>query len=193
MALISGFAKKLMFARELKMGEGRLEIMHQRVIMMPVQFFETMIKMSLKNKKFEKEIYKSLKKSVYEFSKELDKRFTVKGLKFTELLTLLTEMNGYGKVTPTKIDYKNKIAVFHLEDLPSGSLKGKMKGLGDVYWGGIMAGGASYALDANLDCIETKCVLQGNKYCEFVIAPKEVLLKKFNGSKYGKSYKFLLQ
>lgn len=192
MTLISGFAKKLMLARELKMGEGRLEILHQRVIIMPIQFFTALIESSLNNKEFEKDIYKQLKLSVKAFCKKVDKKFRLRGKKLEETLVNLTELNGYGHIKIIKDDPKNKIAVLHLTDLPSIYLKGKLRGMGDVYWAGILAGGISYVYNADVDCIETKCILNGEPFCEFVAAEKRILREKF-GVKYGKRYKKLLQ
>jgi len=192
MALFSGFAKKLMFARELKMGEGRIEILHQRVIIIPSQYFNAIIETSLNDKSFESKVYEHLKSAVYTFCKELDKKFKLRGKKLEETLVNLTEMNGYGKLKIIKDDPQNKVAILHISDLPSIQVKGKVKGFGDMYWAGILAGGISYVYGTDVDCIETKCILKNSPFCEFVAAKKENLIEKF-GAKYGNRYRQILQ
>jgi len=176
--VISSFAKKLALARELKIGAGRLEILRQRVIIVPVQLFESMIVRSQNDPEYARGLYLDLKKAVSEFALSLDRKYKVRGSKLADVLVKLTEMNGYGKAEVIKDDRKNRIAIFRVNDLPSVNLKGKVKGHADIYWSGVLAGGVSAVYGEDMDCVETKCQLNGSGFCEFLVAKKSLLKKK---------------
>jgi predicted hydrocarbon binding protein len=43
---------------------------------------------------------------------------------------------------------------------------------------GFAAGAASVLFKTNVDCIETKCIADGSKFCEFIIQEKKNLKDK---------------
>jgi len=120
-------------------------------------------------------MYDVMKESVYNFCKALAKRRGVKPREMVDILIKLAEMNGYGKLQLVKLDYGKKEAIFHMRHLPSeliatNGTKGKVA---DRYWAGMLASGASWIFDEDVDAVETRCVADGKESCEFVVNPSK--------------------
>jgi len=176
------FVSKLLLARQLNFEKGKLSIFGQRVIIFPVELILLITQKCTVDKKFEQDIYDTMKEAVYQFCKNLNKRRNVKPKEMAKILINLAEMNGYGKLQIIKLDYEKKVAIFHMRGLPSELLIGKLKQKGkkvvDKYWGGMLAGGASFIFgDKNIEAIETRCVVEGKESCEFLVGTKDFLKK----------------
>lgn len=165
------FVTKLLMSGQLKFEEGQITIFDQRVLIFPMSMVEIMIEKSVKDEEFARSIYDAAKKSVIEFSESVCKRLNItKEKDFLDILFKLTEMNGYGQITPVKIDYEKKVGILHLRGLPSKAIAGKFAGVrtADVYWCGLVAGGMSHVFGTDVDAIETRCVSDGKDSCEIV-------------------------
>jgi len=114
-------------------------------------------------------------------------------------LQKLFEIYGLGKLTITTIDNKNKTALLKIEastmakasleedtskledskesrrlrlsifGKPQDALDSKSKEPICTLCAGVLAGIFSYIFKKDSDCIETKCLAQGNNFCEFKI------------------------
>jgi len=148
----------------------------------PVELILLLIRKSGNDKKFEHSIYDVMKESVYRFCKTLARRRDVKAKEMVQILVNLAEMNGYGKLKLIKLDYEKKQAIFHMRHLPSELLTSK-KGFGnlkvvDMYWAGMLAGGASWIFREDVNAIETRCVIDGKESCEFIVTASTSSLEK---------------
>lgn len=180
------FVTKLLMSGQLKFEQGQLSIFDYRVLIFPMEMVSLIIEKSLHDKKFSAEIYDASKKAVLGFTKDVSKRLNIKNKKeILEMLFKLTEMNGYGQITPVKIDYENNLGILQLRGLPSKSLLGRFKGVktADVYWCGLVAGGLSFVFGTDVDAVETRCVISGKDSCEIVAAKKETLDKYLKENK----------
>ena len=181
------FVSKLLLGRQLNFDKGRLSVFGQRVIIVPVELIQLLIQKGLEDEKFEDMIYDAMKNSVYIFCENLKKNYNMKSKDLENILVNLAEMNGYGELQITKIDYEKKIAVYHMRGLPSKSLFGKIKSkkkVADRYWAGMLAGGAMSILgDKNIEAVEIICDITGKEHCEFVAGSKESI--KEYVKKYG--------
>lgn len=174
------FATKLLMSGQLKFDQGQITIFDQRVLIFPMSMVEIMMEKAIKDEEFARSIYDAAKRSVIEFSEKVCKRLNItKEKEFLDILFKLTEMNGYGQIVPTKIDYESKTGVLQLKGLPSKSLFGKFGGVktADIYWCGLVAGGLSHVFEADVDAIETRCVIDGKDSCEIVAGKPEFLQK----------------
>jgi len=181
------FVAKLLMSGQLNFEKGNLSIFGERVLIIPLELILILVRESLKDKKLAKYVYESSKQSVIGFCTDIQKRLKVTQKETLDILINLTEMNGYGEITPIKVDYKNKVAIYHLKDLPSKAFFGKMKvnksTTVDVYWCGLVAGGMSFVFSEDIDCIETRCIITGKVSCEIVAARKEFLKKNYPKAK----------
>jgi len=85
-------------------------------------------------------------------------------------LQKLFEIYGLGKLTITEIDNKNKTALLKIEDSTIAKANSKKsKEPVCILCAGVLAGIFSYIFKKDSDCIETKCLTQGNNFCEFKI------------------------
>ncbi len=181
------FVSKLLIAKQLSFDKGKLKIFGKRVVIIPIELFEMIIKLSMKNKKFEKDLYNAMENSVHQFCIDLNKKQPLKKEDMLEILMNLTEMNGYGEIKIVKIDYEKKFAIFNFKGLPSETLvfeKLDSKTV-DNYWGGMLAGGMSYIFGEEVDAIETLCIVTGKQFCEFVVGSRKFL------NEYKKKYKIV--
>lgn len=172
------FAAKLLFARQLNFEKGKLTIFGQRVTIIPASLLLLLNKRCTEDKQFARVIYQAMKDSVYEFCQAVSKRFGIKREEMAQFLMKLTEMNGYGILSVPKLDYRAKVAVFHVYGLPSEALAGQLKAgvVVDHYWAGMLAGGVAFAFDDfNINVLETSCVANRKGYCRFVAALPAVL------------------
>ena len=177
------FVTKLLMSGQLKFEKGKLSIFDQRVLIVPLELILILIRESLKDKKLAHYVYESSKESVIDFCKSIQKKLNLSNKDTLDVLLGLTEMNGYGEITPIKIDYDKKLAIFHLKGLPSKAFFGKMRvnenTAVDIYWCGLVAGGMSFVFSDDINCLETRCVITGKETCEVVAAKKELLKKMY--------------
>ncbi|MEM5814324.1 MAG: hypothetical protein QXD77_00730 [Candidatus Aenigmatarchaeota archaeon] len=174
------FVTKLLFSKQLSFEAGKFTIFGHRIVILPVDFILLVNEFCTKDKTFRRLVYKTAKEAVYQFSVDIDKREKIPKKGMAQFLTNLTEMNGYGRIEIPRLDYKKKIAVFHMRGLPSERQIRKIRhGPVDFYWAGMLAGGAAFVFaDKKIECVETRCVVDGSPYCEFV-AGSPAKLKKF--------------
>lgn len=173
------FVSKLLLSGQLSFEPGKITVFGHRIMIFPADLILAVNRMCEKDAKFRKDLYDAMKKAVYDFAVDINRREHIKQRDMGAFLTNLTEMNGYGKIQIPRLDFKKKIAVFQMRGLPSEQLIGKVKrGTIDYYWAGMLAGGSCFVFDdEGIDCVETNCVINGAPYCEFVAGKKDALKK----------------
>lgn len=180
------FVTKLLMSGQLKFEEGQMSIFGQRVLIFPLDMVKIFIEKSIEDESFSASIYDAAKKAVVSFCTNVSKKLNItKDEDMLDVLFKLTEMNGYGKIIPKKIDYENKFAVLELHGMPSQVLFGKYKDVktADVYWCGLVAGGLSFVFRTNVDAVETRCVIAGKDSCEIVGGKMDYLEKELRENK----------
>jgi predicted hydrocarbon binding protein len=179
------FVAKLLFSKQLSFEPGRFTIFGHRIVIVPVDFLLLINKWCEKDPAFRRTLYKTTKEAVYRFAIDIDRKERVPKKDMAAFLTNLTEMNGYGQIEIPRLDYAKKIAIFRMHGLPSERQVGKIRrGPIDFYWAGMLAGGAAFVFaDKKMECVETKCVINGSPYCEFVAGTK-ASLKRFENIRF---------
>lgn len=177
------FAKKMLVLKQLNIEKGKIELLGQRVVIIPIKLITLLIDLYSNNKELEKKIYAIMRESVRDYSLVAKEKFKFKPENLLSMLMDLTRLNGYGDITLEKISYSEKKVLFKVEGLPSLYLKGsKNYGnfMADSYWAGILAGGISVIFDDNsVECIEIKCVLTNSPACLFMVAQKKFLEENY--------------
>ncbi len=169
------FAKKLLFARELKMERGNMQILGQNVAVFPVHLFNYFIE---NNSQIIPLIYNGGKESATLFAKELMRRYNFKSGQIKDWLKNIIEFAGWGEAEFIKYDQKHHIAVLRVRN-SSLALHSKRKEPVDHLIRGFFAGGGKVSMNAELDCIETRCIAKNDNICEFIVAEKSFLMKKY--------------
>lgn len=181
------FVAKLLMGGQLSFEKGNLSIFGERVLIVPLELILILVKESLEDKKLAKYVYESSKQSVIGFCNDIQKKLNISQKETLDILINLTEMNGYGEITPIKVDYQNKVAIYHLRGLPSKAFFGKIKvhenTTADVYWCGLVAGGMSFVFGGDIECLETRCIISGKDTCEVIAAKRDFLKKNYPQAK----------
>jgi len=161
-------------ARQISFKEGEIDLLKQRVVITPNDFFVVLgIKLD-KDKELALEMYTGSKEAVtHGFAKELNKHFNFKtGGEFITWLINIAGLSGWGESKLVRLNDSSSEGVLQTKNCPVGtSLKGKVKYPVEHIWRGLLAGGASAVYNKPIDVVETKCVALGDRYCEFVFKP----------------------
>lgn len=169
---------KLLMARQIKFEEGEIDLMKQRVVIVPNDFLIELSFESDKSIDGIKQLYQSAKRGVKEgFAKELNKSFGLKGAEFIKWLIDISGLSGWGNHDLIRIDPEKKIGILKTMNAPVAmKLKGRVNNPTESIWRGLLAGGASAVFNEDIDFVETKCFALGDPYCEFVFKPRNILL-----------------
>ena len=117
------------------------------------------------------ELYDQVKKSVW---KSLIPKFNLDSKASQERILNFTEVfftaGGWGQINQVQVDTPNTRAVISVSRSPIAlSLQHKVEDPCDHFMRGILAGIFSHAFNQEVDCVETRCVAQGNSNCEFIL------------------------
>lgn len=166
---------KLLMSKQVKFSDGRLELMGIRDSFTPGVTFVEIQKELMKSGR-QHLIYSSAKKSGYNWFKYMSKVYS--GMKQTEAVKWgvdLMSLSGWGIPTLEKLDLEKKITIFNLKNSTVAKLYGKSSTPVDHFFRGLTAGGGSYILNEDLDCVETHCLSKGDGFCRFLVAPINLL------------------
>ena len=183
------FAQKMLLLKQLNIEKGKIELLGQRVIIVPIKLISLLIDLYYKDKKLERDIYAVMRESVKEYSIKAKNTFKFKPETLLSMLMDLTRLNGYGDIYLEKISYPEKKALFKIDGLPSNLLSTKYNHfMGDTYWAGITAGALTIIFDdLEIECLEIKCVLNGDKFCTFIAGTKNFLKENY-GQYYNQKF-----
>lgn len=166
---------KLLLNKQINFSNGRLEVMGVRDCFTPaITFIE--IQKELMKSGSQYLIYNSAKQSGYNWFKHMSKVY--KGMKKTEAINWalnLISLSGWGIATLEKLDTETKSSVFVMKNSTVAKGFGKCNLLVDHLFRGLAAGGGSYILNDDLDCIETHCISKGDPVCRFLVGKLESL------------------
>lgn len=173
------FTKKLLFARQLKLEKGSIEMLGQKMLIAPVFTFSSMIKNSNNSAEIAKIIYNACKttnKDVQGFTYRVSKLYKAEDAELIRLMANIATMAGWGEINVVKVDAKEKTAVVHIHNSPVAEMTGQSKDPVDHPIRGYMAGAAEVVFNGvgrdkwePFDYIETHCISSGAEFCEFVL------------------------
>ncbi len=91
------------------------------------------------------------------------------------------DLLGYGKVEAVKADFVNLDFVIKANSVYAKEYKamaGTIKEPVDIVMAATLAGGIGEICSKDLYCVETRCIVKGDSFCEFLVKPLEKLDKK---------------
>lgn len=169
------FIRKLLFTGQFKMEEGSIKLLNQYVAFFPVKLFSLIIE---RNPIIIKDIYEGSKESAIIFSDEIKKAYKFKSYDLKIWLKDIIGGTGWGIMNFTSYDADKYRASVILKNSKLGIAATK-KHYADHPMRGFFAGGGSISMNKNLECLEIKCIANGDKYCEFIIAEEQYLKKEY--------------
>ncbi len=178
--MLNDFFRKLLFARQLKSEGGELTILDIPILMMSVNTISALQDLIIKELGTAgiRKLYQAGKVGGLKLAEEHKNKLKVESFKLFELMKNLVEMGGWGKISTIKQDYKNSYAVYAFSNNELALAK-KYNIPSCHIIRGLTAGLHSIIFGRKVECIEIKCVSKGDVCCEFVVAPKNCLLKKY--------------
>lgn len=167
--------RKLLFSGQFKMEMGELKLLNQDIAFFPVKLFSLIIE---QNPTIIKDVYEGSKESAIIFSEEIKSRYKFKSFDLKNWLKDIIEVAGWGIMNFTSYDARKHKASIILEKSKLGKAATR-KHFADHPLRGFFAGGGSISMKKNLECIEVRCIANGDKFCEFIIAEKQYLKKEY--------------
>ena len=173
------FTKKLLFARQLKLEKGSIDMLGQKMVIAPVFTFSSMIRNAGNKPEIARLIYNACKttnKDVQGFTYRVSKLYKAEDAELVKLMASIATMAGWGEINVFKVDAKKKTAVVHIHNSPVAQMIGPAKDPVDHPIRGYMAGAAEVIFNGLerkkwelFDYIETQCISNGSEFCEFVL------------------------
>jgi predicted hydrocarbon binding protein len=185
--MLSALIQKLLFVNQFNIANGKINILGKDYIL--IDPFTFLILQNIDDSTAYKTAKTGSEKSLKELVEHAKVYQNVKDQSLKEIALLsqkvgktddgtiktlqkVFEIYGLGKLTITNLDNKNKTATLKIENstmAKAHSKKGNSKKTVCTLCAGVLAGIFSYVFKKDIDCIETKCLAQGNNFCEFKI------------------------
>ena len=177
------------FAKFLNISDGEIKVWNIPMNIIPTFVLREWQKDTI-NEVGYKKAFEKIYKATKEGSKEYNQNFIKKeGFKDKRQIinwqTRIVSMSGWGKIEIAKIDFEKNEYVAHFKEIPFAKTYGKTNYPVDFLVSGFIAGGFSASFNADLECIETKCIAKGDPYCEYVVSNPEKI-KKLREEQYKK-------
>lgn len=186
--MLSPLLKKLLFVRQLSMGDGKIEILGNRHIMLSdnalldlqeideSKFYDVMKSSTLKQlEKFVEhaKVYKNLKSTAITDIASLSRKLSsAEGI--VKTVQEIFDLYGLGVIEIIRLDNKGKRAAVRVSDstIARAYLKKNKKRSGKpvcVITAAVIAGLFTYLFQKEVNAAENRCLARGNSKCEFVI------------------------
>lgn len=151
--MLSPFIKKLMFARQFVMAEGRIEVLGRRQVMLPFELLSDL--QSIDEGKTYSIVRNDIHSTMDAFAKKIGSSATGMFKNIEEIF----ECFGLGKPEIIVLDQNKKLAVVRFHDNP-------VQSCSVAVVPGALAGMFSFLFGKQVDCTYKKCSTGG---CEFRI------------------------
>ena len=181
------FFKKLLIARQLKVEKGSLEMLGERMLIMPAYTFSYIIKSAEDQDKIGRLIYNACKHANNDprgFTYDVSKKFNLKGEDLIKWMADIATTSGWGIIDIVRFDGDKKTATIMIKDSPVAKniqgaknpvdhpIRGYMAGAAEVVFNDLSTDKKSWI---KYDYVETKCVACGSQFCSFELMPREQL------------------
>lgn len=160
-AMLSSFVKKLMFARQFDMAEGRISVLGVNQVMLPADLLQYLAEHD--PKAFYSFVKQSVKKDITAYAKKIGS--DAAGI--MNSIGEIFEMFGVGMLHIESIDAKKASASLRVDKSPFAEKSSKPHCL---LTAGVLAGMFSFGMEKDVDCKEVKCIAAGASYCQFTLS-----------------------
>ncbi len=166
--MLNNYLDKFIFTGQMKFNNCNFYLIDIPFLIFPVKILSAFLFSASDEQS--KEIYYSTKKSVKEFLPSLKAKPKYSGISLVNFVNDFFSNSGFGKIRVLQFDEKNSRAILLVSSSPFAMLfKNKSKKPVDHILRGIIAGTFSFALNKDLDAVETKCISVNSSECEFIV------------------------
>jgi predicted hydrocarbon binding protein len=173
--VISGFFKKLLWARAVRFDAEGVELLGLKGIIIPLRAFcefQRSLEDNVGRERTKDEI-----KAFGRFQGDLTASHALKNLgrvsrKLLQFEIALAELLGWGKFTVVKMDVEKIRAVIRVDSNFAKEYRTRFGGSDhpvDYYLEGLLEGFASRFIDRKVVTREEVCIAQGKRLCEFIM------------------------
>ncbi len=165
--MISPFLKKLLFARQFSIINGKIEVLGKKQSMLPSSLVLELQNTNLKS-------YEIGKKVSLEVMRDFGKKLgTAQGGMLRNIKDIY-ETFGLGSFEVSNLDNKNKKVVVRIRESPTAlaHLDKNKKSANPIclLTSGLLAGMFSYLFSNQIESKEVKCLAKGDEFCEFLMS-----------------------
>jgi predicted hydrocarbon binding protein len=166
--MLNNYYDKFIFTGQVKFNEGNFHLIDIPFLLFPCKILSDFLFNASEEEA--KKIYYSVKKSVKNFVPLLKAKPNYAGISLVNFSNNFFSNSGFGHLKVVQFDEKNCRAIISVSSSPfSFPFSGKSNKPIDHILRGILAGTFSYALEKDLDCVETKCIAMNSSDCEFIV------------------------
>lgn len=158
--MISSFLKKLLFARQFFIIDGKIEVLGKKQVMLPSDVICELQKIN------SRQAYNTVKKTMTNDLKDYAKKLGSGEEGMLKNVESIFETFGLGKLQIVDLDNKNKRCAMRLHG-PSLVMPNNLDEFGITP--AILAGIFSFLFDKDVDAKQTKPYGKGFDYCEYTI------------------------
>lgn len=160
--MLSAFLKKLLFARQLFMTDGKIEILGKKQVMLPSDIIVALQSLD------EKRYYSVVKDGIHANLTDYAKRIGATNEGMLKVTEEIFETFGLGKPEIIVLDQKKKSAVvrFHAPPIAEACAENKFKEC--ILLPAALAGMFSFLFNKDVDCASVACNTKG-ALCEYVV------------------------
>lgn len=192
---LSNIFKKLLFARQVKFEKGEIDISDARALILPAitvaRLQRKLLEEDPANKKILRELgYQQGKDAVY-FAHKLGKERDI-----VKSAIESSKLMGLGDLKIKKMNKEKCVAVIHCKNSFLGEFFSKVSRKDvfsrrdkereefkseepvDYFIEGLIEAVAQEVFEKDVRAKETKCIAVGDRYCEFVVKPKDKIEKE---------------
>lgn len=170
--MLSAFLKRLLFARQFFIINGKIEVLGVKQVMFPSSLVLDFQEID------SKKVYDVTKKELKNTMSTFGKKLGASGEGLLKEITDIYETLGLGELQIVDLDNKSKKALVRVHNSPIAeaalSEKSKSKTPVCTIIAGALSGMFSHLFGIDVDSQEKVCALQKKDYCEFVIKSKIV-------------------
>ncbi|HSU72382.1 MAG TPA: hypothetical protein VLJ21_00855 [Candidatus Binatia bacterium] len=160
--MLSAFLKKLLFARQLFMTDGRIEILGKNQIMLPSDIVVAFQSLD------EQGYYKLVKQGIHDNLAGYAKKVGATNEGMMRITEDIFETFGMGKPEIAVLDQKKKSAVVRFRNPPVAEACAENKFKDCVLLPAALAGMFTFLFNKNVDCDIATCRVKGAN-CEYVV------------------------
>ncbi|MBI4017083.1 MAG: hypothetical protein HY363_05320 [Candidatus Aenigmarchaeota archaeon] len=154
--MLSPFIKKLMFARQFVMSDGKIEVLGRRQVMLPLELLADLQKLN------EVEAYNVIKEDIRMIMVAFSQKIGSNSAGMFKNIEDIFECFGFGKPEIVVLDQSKKSVTVRFHDTP-------VRLVSEVVLPGALAGTFSFLFGKKVDCTYKTCPVNGSGFCEFRI------------------------
>lgn len=165
--MLSAFIKRLMFARQFDIDNGKIEVLGINQIMLSSSVISQLQEID------KKKTFEVIRNVIFKNISGYGKRLGAKSDGLINVISDIYETLGLGKMEIIDLDRENKRALIkiHESTIANAYIADKIKSSEPacIVISAVLSGMFSYLFDKEVIAVEQECIVLGKNNCEFII------------------------